>query len=199
MFRILKCIMLLTVLSVFACQQQPKETPEIKPSAFENLLGEGYEIFYSDTLRFDQNDMVVAVLKRQNEDSLIWEAQAEVPRPLLILKKQNSGKYDIALRNDKAILCGACGGVLGDPLDMIEVDGNSVTVSHFGGSRYRWTRHIRFEFMKDQGSWFLSSDKGVSFDSLNPESEMEEIAYTEIDRAGPISFEAFDVTAYQGN
>ncbi len=198
MSRILKYVMILTILSVFACKQKPRETEEIQPSAFENLLEEGYEIFYSDTLRFDQSDPVVAVLKRQNEDSLIWEAQAEVPRPLLILEKQNSGNYDIALRNDKAILCGACGGVLGDPLDIIEADGNSLTVSHFGGSRYRWTRHVRFEFMKDRGGWFLSSDKGVSFDSLNPEGEMEEITYTEIDSAGPISFEAFDITAYEG-
>lgn len=198
MSSIFKCFTLLVVLSILGCEQKPVETEETKPSAFENLLEQGYEVFYSDTLRFDQNDMVVAVLKRQNEDSLIWEAQAEVPRPLLILEKQNSGKYDIALRNDKAILCGACGGVMGDPLDMIETEGNSLTISHFGGSRYRWTRHVRFEFMKDRGGWLLSSDKGVSFDSLNPEGEMEEITYTEITSGSPIGFKAFDVTAYKG-
>lgn len=197
MSRIFKCFILLAVLSMSGCEQKSGETGETNPSAFENLIEEGYEVFYSDTLRFDQNDMVVAVLKRQNEDSLIWEAQAEVPRPLLILEKPNSGKYDIVFRNDQAILCGACGGIMGDPLDMIETEDNSLTVSHFGGSRYRWTRHVRFEFMKDRGGWFLSSDKGVSFDSLNPEGEMEEIIYTEIDSAGPISFEAFDVTAYE--
>lgn len=199
MSRLLRCLMLLTVISVFGCDQKTSETQETKPSAFENLLEEGYDVFYSDTIRFDQKELVIAALKRQDEDSLIWEAQAEVPRPLLILEKQNSGSFDISLRNDKVILCGACGGVFGDPLDLIETDGTSLTISHMGGSRYRWTRHIRFELASEQESWFLSSDTGVTFDTLNPEGELEEIIYTATDVPQPVSFEAFDVTVYEGS
>ncbi len=189
MFRLLKYTFLLILLGILGCEQKSS------PTAFEHLLEEGYEVFFSDTLHIDQKDLVLAALKRQNEDSLLWETREEMPRPLLILEAQSSGKFDIALRNDKVILCGACGGVFGDPLDMIEAADMSFTISHYGGSRYRWTRHISFEYDEEKNAWLLASDKGVSYDNLNPEGEMENIVYTKTEGGAPVLFEAFNVNA----
>lgn len=189
MYRLLKFTVLLSLLIVTGCEQKSG------PTAFENLLEEGYEVFFRDTLHIEQKDLVVVALKRQKEDSLLWETREEMPRPLVILETQGSGKFDIALRNDKVILCGTCGGIFGDPLDLIETGDKSFTISHYGGSRYRWTRHISFEFDGDKGGWFLSSDKGVSYDNLNPEGEMENIVYTKTEGGDPVLFEAFNVNA----
>ncbi|MCE7994106.1 MAG: hypothetical protein HEP71_19115 [Roseivirga sp.] len=181
-------------IALLGCMLGCKE--ETQPTAFENLLQEGYEIFYSDTLRFDQKEFVAVALKQHNEDSLIEATMDEIARPLLILEKKPDSKFDIALRNDKVILCGACGGMFGDPLDIIEADGKSLTISHHGGSRYRWTRHISFEFLAEQQGWFLSSDKGISYDSMNPEGELEEIEYTSVDTNQPLAFGAFNSSTH---
>lgn len=187
MSKLLKYASILVFFSLISCAK------ESQPTAFERLLQEGHEVFYSDTLRFDQKEFVVAALKLQNEDSLMEVSNDDILRPLLILEKQSSGSFDIVLRNDKAILCANCGGAFGNPLEGIEINEKELLIYHHAGSRYRWTRHLSFKFMEDQNGWFLTSDKGFSFDSFDPEGEMKEVVYTQIDLENMVSFEAFDV------
>lgn len=184
---LLKSSSLLVLLAILSCSPKKSE-----PSAFDMLLTEGYEVFYSDTLKTDQKEFVIAALKNTDEDSLMYASNATVTRPLLILEKRSAGDFDIALRNDNAILCANCGGVFGNPLDAIEVSDKSIKVMHYGGSRYRWTRHVTFEF-NEQNNWVLISDKGITIDTFEPEGEQENRIYTEIDPAQPIAFEAFNI------
>lgn len=187
MFRLLKYALLLVFFSLLGCVKKSQ------PTAFEELLQEGHEVFYSDTLRFDQKEFVVAALKLQNEDSLMQVSDEGILRPLLILEKQSSGSFDIALRNDKVILCASCGGAFGNPLEGIEINEKELLIYHHAGSRYRWTRHLSFKFMEDPNGWFLTSDKGFSFDSFDPEGDMKEVIYTQIEPENMVSFESFDV------
>lgn len=189
MSRLLKCTVLLALLGVLGCDQET----ETKPTAFENLLKEGYEVLFSDTLNTEQKEFVVIALKNTAEDSLMFASNTTVVRPLLILEKQPSEIFDIAFRNDNVIFCASCGGMMGDPFEDIEVRDQMIIVNHSGGSRYRWTRNVGFSYSPKEGAWFLSSDQGVSFDSLNPEEEFEETTYTTIDQEKRILFKDFNI------
>lgn len=189
MSRFLKCTILLMLLGVLGCDQKT----ETKPTVFENLLKEGYEVLLSDTLKAEQREFVVVALKNAAEDSLMFASNTTVVRPLLILEKQPSGIFDIAFRNDNAIFCASCGGMMGNPFEGIEIRDQMIIINHSGGSRYRWTRNVSFSYSPKEEAWFLSSDQGVSFDSLNPEEEFEETTYTTIDQEKRILFKDFNI------
>lgn len=172
-------------MAVLACT--PKTATE--QDTLELLLSSGYEIIAADSLEVSGRQFKVIALKQAHEDSLIYEVDYDLTRPLLIQEKIQDHFKTIA-RNDSLLMCGSCGGAMGDPFDGIEAADQSFTIRHFGGSRFRWTRNISIEF---KNGWQVVSDKGLGFDSLDPEAEEEIYEYTPIDSLGSISFEQFNV------
>lgn len=187
MTKVTSTLFFLIMISLLAC------SPQEQPSAFEQLLVAEYDIFYQDTLRVSQKEFVIAVLTRQQEDSLADVSDEDIMRPLIVLEKNNRGQFDLAVRNDSVLLCLNCGGLFGDPLDQVELTENGFTASYYGGSRFRWTRHTSFEYNEENNEWLLASDDGVSYDSFDPEESMEEQAYNTLSGGEPIKLRSYNI------
>ena len=92
------------------------------------------------------------------------------------VSENNSGKKRILFilfgSNDKLVLSSQSnnlvydsdmGGVFGDPYSSINSSGNSFSITHFGGSRYKWSITYFFEYINN--SWILIRENGSEGDS----------------------------------
>lgn len=178
----------LTLISLTACTSPKEEKTAGEEKA--PLVPIGMEIIDTDTLQIQKEIFVINALKYIDEDSLA-DINPELIRPLTILKKAAGEEYELMARNDSVILCKECGGIWGDPWEDLQIEENSFVIYHMGGSSSRWTRNIKFQYNQEKKSWFLSSDRGVSFSTLDPEGSFNETMYTEGDSLGLVPFEKF--------
>ena len=109
----------------------------------------------------------------------------------MILEKTGASDYDVLARNDEVILCAVCGGIMGDPWDGLYLEEKGFSVNYAGGSSDRWTRTIIFSYDAAKKGWFLASDRGASFSTLDPEGTFESNIYTPGDSLGTMPFEEF--------
>lgn len=181
-----KYIALVLVLCLWSCSEdRARQATQAEP-----LIPEGFEILQSDTISLGDEVFVINALKYQKEDSLAEHSQ-EIVRPITILKKTPDSQYQLMARNDSVILCLQCGGIFGDPWDGMYAEEKSFTVSHAGGSSDRWTRNIRFQYNETKRGWFLTSDRGASFSTNDPEGTFKMTTYTPGDSLGLTPFESF--------
>lgn len=94
---------------------------------------------------------------------------SEARRPLLVLAGQPSGGYRLAARNDEAVMCGGCGGIMGDPFQQLVIKNGYFSVEHYGGSAWRWTHIITFRYDPTDRHWYLHRIGGESFHASEPE------------------------------
>ena len=99
---------------------------------------------YGD-LNKDGIDELVVVYNcdEQNQD------EESVPRELIIYKKKNNNW--IIWEQSKNLLLGSKdGGMMGDPFDSLLIKNGVLSISHFGGSRWKWgyTEKYRFQNKK---------------------------------------------------
>jgi hypothetical protein len=73
-------------------------------------------------------------------------------RILLILLGTPTG-YTLDAQSSRIMLCRGCGGVYGDPFAGLDVKNGILTISHYGGSSWRWS--ITSKFRYQQGSFYL--------------------------------------------
>lgn len=110
------------------------------------------------------------VLERQKakaSDPDIEEGQ----RPLLILVRGAEGTLKEARRNSKVVYCSSCGGVMGDPFQGVEVGPKTFTVSHYGGSAWRWSVDYKFNYSRRDDTWQLVKVEETNFHAMSPEKE----------------------------
>ena len=93
----------------------------------------------------------------------------DTTRPLLILMGRKDDSLQLLARNDHVVFCAGCGGVFGDPYQGITVKDSFFSVDHYGGSSWRWTRHITFRFNAKKNMFFLHKDGGESFHATDPD------------------------------
>ena len=67
-------------------------------------------------------------------------------RPLLILVSDKDKNLTEVKRNETIVLCSQCGGIFGDPFNGVEVGKETFTVSHYGGSAWRWSNSYKFNY-----------------------------------------------------
>ena len=112
-------------------------------------------------------------------------------RPLLLYLGQTDGRtYRLAARNDKAVLCSLCGGVMGDPYSGLAIKNGFFTVEHHGGSNWRWTRFITFRYDTKDKKWYLHKDGGENYHTSEPHKSTTSVKTTK--DFGRIVFEQFD-------
>ncbi len=114
-------------------------------------------------------------------------------RPLLIFTRGTDKMLRLVARNDNAVLCRGCGGVMGDPYQGITIKNGFFSIEHYGGSRERWSEVITFRFEGKDARFYLWKYGGESFDSLsaNPDKPLESWLKTS-KQFGKLRFEDFD-------
>lgn len=134
---------------------------------------------------------------REDAVLVLDPADPDQPRPLLILVRDAAGKLQLAKRNDKAVGCRECGGIMGDPFQSIAVKPGRFTIEHYGGSSWRWTANYTFAWSRRDKSWQLVRVEKASFHASDPDSE-ETTVHTPPKDYGLIDVTEFDPEDYLG-
>lgn len=140
-----------------------------------DFIPEGYTILdsLSGDLNGDAASDYILVLKVRNEAKKFEESSIDTPRPILLITANDNGGYNLAAKNDTLILCYACGGVFGDPYEGISIEGNTFSISHYGGSSWRWATTQSYKFDNQKNNWFLIQNSSVSYHASEPETTEE--------------------------
>lgn len=94
-------------------------------------------------------------------DSAQYADQNETSnRQILILQKTKNGYVRNAFCKH-AILGSHDGGVFGDPYESISLNKNVLSIFHYGGSNWRWSRIFTFRFQ--QNAWYLIGNTESSY------------------------------------
>jgi hypothetical protein len=141
-------------------------------------------------LNCDNIDDIVLVLKKDGEKDN-WESDQPEKRPLYLLIGQSDGSYKLAAKNDNAVYCVHCGGVMGDPFVGITIKNGYFSVEHYGGSAWRWTRIVTFKYSDAEKTWFLHKDGGEYFHVLK--EEQTETKVKTVEDFGIVPFEQYDL------
>ena len=130
------------------------------------------------------------ILKFGEEDADRFQA-VEIPRLLVFLLQAPSGGYRLSASTSKLVLCRACGGIYGDPVQDFNIERGAVVVSHYGGSRYRWGFTHRYRLQ--DGDWVLIGSTSVTNDNLTQEIHQKdtnlltgEVIQEDTDRDGKV-------------
>jgi hypothetical protein len=173
---------LIIILIFFLCEHnsfgQYKSLKEIIPTDFT--------ILDSTTGDIDKDGFIDLVLILKNNYEKL---NTDTTRPLLLLQGNKAGQYKLIARNDSVVLCMGCGGVHGDPYQGITIKNGYFSIEHFGGSGWRWTRIITFEFDTKTKNFYLHRDAGQSWHTSDPNKTTENLFNkTDFDK---ISFEKY--------
>ena len=153
----------------------------------------GYSIL--DTTSGDLNrdsfkDLIVIYIK-DTEEKTSDVIDNPVYRPLLIYIGQSNGTLKMTAKNETAVLCYDCGGVMGDPFSQVVIKNGYFTVEHYGGSSWRWTRFVTFKYSTSDSNWYLHRDGGDSFHASDPKNVTTNVKTTK--DFGVIPFDKFDI------
>jgi hypothetical protein len=83
---------------------------------------------------------------REKADTLIEDLASRI---MLVLLGRAVG-YELAVRNDDAVLGKHDGGAFGDPLADLSIERNTIVLDHYGGSAWRWQYVHRFRYQQGQ-------------------------------------------------
>ena len=119
-------------------------------------------------------------------------------RPLLILVRQPGGALKEAKRNVRIIYCSTCGGMMGDPFQGVQVGPKTFTVSHYGGSAWRWSVNYKFNYSRRDNSWQLVLVEESSFHVSEAEDKVKTAVYAPPKHYGKIDIADFDPENWKG-
>lgn len=182
------------LMATVACNSQPSSAPsaaisQISDSMVADFLLPKHEIL--DSLEGDLNgddfmDLLL-LLRHQNES----QSNENLERPLFILLGSATG-YRLGAMSRTAVYCYLCGGVMGDPYTGMQIDSTGTfTISHYGGSNWRWTRNLTFRFDKEKNDWLLYQDVSESF-SVFDEKDIQVDTRTSTE-FGQLSISSFNI------
>ncbi|PYF69482.1 hypothetical protein [Pedobacter nutrimenti] len=168
--------------------------PDELPAALKKYIPKGYQVLNvtKGNLNQDQFRDLILVLNKINEEKTSQVVAHPEKRPLLIFTGTADKKYHLAARNDNAVYCYDCGGMMGDPFMGIVIKKGYFSIEHYGGSNLRWTRTITFKYTPAEKDWLLYKDGGDRFQASAPDVKPQTKVYT-IKDFGHIAFKDFDV------
>jgi hypothetical protein len=163
------------------------------PPHLAEFIPDGYTALdtTSGDLNLDRYSDMIMVLKKNGEDTSSDVIEHPEKRALLILSGQADNSYKLAARNDNAVYCIDCGGMMGDPFMDIVIKKEYFSIEHYGGSGWRWTRTITFKYSPADNYWYLHKDGGDSFHAADPDKVTTKVRTTK--DFGKIPFDKFDI------
>lgn len=139
----------------------------------------------------------VFILERQKTNDADLEIETG-QRPLKIALRQPDNSLKIVKTNDNIVLCSTCGGVFGDPFAELSAATKTFSVSHYGGSNWRWTNRFQFNYSRRDNTWQLVRVEESSFHTSDPET-VKSAVYSPPKDFGKIDIADFDPENYQGS
>lgn len=139
----------------------------------------------------------ILVLEKQRARESDPEIEAG-QRPLLIIVQRPNGELKAVKRNDQIVYCSTCGGMMGDSFVGVEVDPKTFTVSHYGGSAWRWSRDVTFNYSRKDNTWQLVKVEEGSFHASAPDDGKSK-TYTPPRHFGKIDIADFDPENWKGH
>lgn len=149
------------------------------PEAAQKLLPDNGSILASVTADLDGDG---------TSDFLIAFEYLDAVRELIVVVNK-AGKYKIAARSKRAVLCAECGGVYGDPFVRIWAEKKKFGVDHFGGSNWKWSNNSVFGYSRRDNRWQLVEFQSANYD-LDANAEEEHLKPADF---GLINLEEFDI------
>jgi hypothetical protein len=182
-------------LAVVALEARAQELP---PELEASFRGQAILAVESEDLNRDGalDYLVVSEPEKKGEEETEEEEFVDVPRSLSIFVAER-GRLRLAKRNDKVVYCARCGGVFGDPFNGVTVEPGRFTVSHYGGSNWRWTADYTFAWSRRDKTWQLVKVETSSFHTGAPEEEEREVL-TPPKHFGKIDLADFDPDKFRG-
>lgn len=119
----------------------------------------------------------------------------EEQRPLLILLRLADGSLKLVKQNNRAVYCSSCGGMMGDPFQGVKAGKGTFTISHYGGSAWRWSVETTFNYSKKDKTWQLVLVQNDSFHAGDPE-DVTSKSYRPPKDYGKIDLADFDPDNY---
>ena len=190
MNRIIATIGLFATLHFSAIAQNAKVPVELNP-----FILKGYEVldFAKTDMNSDGREDYILLLKVKGEDTLTYQNEtAEAIRPLLLIIRQADKSLKQVLRNDEAVMCKQCGGMMGDPYESITTKPGEFTLDFYGGSSWRWSESYTFRYDKLKNNWFLQNHISTSFNAGDPE-KTEESATINRSEIGDVTLQNFNL------
>lgn len=181
--------------------EQNNKSPEAGvPAALTRLPGKGQRLLayaQADLNRDGIPDYVVVVEANPPDPS------GEPDRTLLIALGQGGnapgGQHELKVvkRSPRVVLCSSCGGTMGDPFASLEAGPGQFSVSHYGGSSWRWSNTFRFAYSRRDDTWQLVEVKESSFHASQPDKEKTRL-YKPPKDFGKIDIADFDPEHFKG-
>lgn len=145
----------------------------------------------SGDLNRDEYDDMILVLNKPDEKETSDVSEHPTLRPLLLLIGQPSNTYKVVARNDKAVYCVDCGGMMGDPFTQIVIKKGYFSIEHYGGSSWRWGLITTFKYSVTDKTWYLYKQGSTTMHTSNPDKEKTTI--TTAKNFGIIPFNKYDI------
>ncbi len=123
------------------------------------------------------NDVVLALYHKMEKIDPEKVNQDSIPPRLLVILFNTQSGYKQAASSASALLCKYCGGVFGDPFAGITIERNVLTISHYGGSAWKWALDHKFRFQNN--NWFLIGQTKNSFWSVEQCEKLGDFAGTD--------------------
>lgn len=153
--------------------------------AFADLNGDG------------RKDAVFIVEPKNGDENARLNGDDEGIRTLKIALRSTNGSLKIVKANGKVAFCRSCGGVFGDPFDGLAASNKGFSVSHYGGSSWRWTFTSSFAYSRRDATWQLISVEQSSFHASDPDN-IESKTFRPPRDFGKIDIADFDPGQFMG-
>ncbi|MGH9820731.1 MAG: hypothetical protein ACRD43_11230 [Pyrinomonadaceae bacterium] len=192
-FTILFLICLAPILAL-AQNEEVKVPAEVKPFVENGMIPIALE---TGDLNGDGTKDFILVLSKPTRDDGTYDEAGEALRPTLILTRDAGGKLSLAARNDQVSYCKACGGVMGDPFQGVQIKGMTFTFTNAGGSSDRWDDEYTFGYSRRDKQWQLTRAEENSFSAFSP-TKVKTRVRTPPKDFGLIDFKDFDPENFKG-
>ncbi|MFZ6875639.1 hypothetical protein ACO0LF_26535 [Undibacterium sp. Di27W] len=193
-FAAILSLAMMPVISMATDYVEGKNIPaELLPFILPNTKLLAYEV--ADLNGDDKADYIFILEKQKKhpDDDPIDHEQ----RRLNIAIRQADGKLKLIKTNDKIVFCSGCGGAFGDPFSDLTAGKKTFSVSHYGGSNWRWANTYQFNYSKKDDTWQLVKVSELSFMASEPDKVKEKI-FAPPRHFGKIDIADFDPENFKG-
>ena len=172
-------IFLLFVLCSYTVSAQAFKYPTLNPQgrSIKSLLPPQWKVIdsvYGDLNNDNLEDLALiiefyaAVKENRAYGDNTTELITEVQKPRILAVYFRSGRnYKLATQNNNFVLRSEEGGVMGDPLRPLSINGNKLHLAFEGGGNWRWKLHYTFKYLNRD--WQLTNANNYAYHTASGE------------------------------